>query len=424
MTAAALMNRRHALCCSTALAAGLFTGLVTPARAAINLAEGLRNPCRGALPVELARHDLVLQAFDGIDASALWDVHAHLLGTGDSGSGCSVNARMHEWWHPADTLRRRAIMNAACVSTNAASVDRAYVERLHALGSGFPHGARWLLFAFDHAHDDRGQVRLDWTSFHVPNGYAAKVARDHAERFRWVASVHPYHPDALQRLDQALAEGALGLKWLPSAMNIDLRDLRCRPMYERLAATGVPLIVHCGEEAAVPGAGRDELGNPLRVRAALEAGVRVVLAHAASLGRARDLDLPSQPWRAAFDLWARLMDEAASQPLLYADVSAVFQSNREPRIWRSVLVREDWHPRLLHGSDHPLPGVMPLYAPAQLAAAGLLDEAAVAPLRRIREHNPLLFDFVLKRHLRDGSARLSKSVFQTRRVFDPAYSKI
>jgi mannonate dehydratase len=213
--------------------------------------------------------------------------------------------------------------------------------------------------------------------------------------------------------------GAVALKWLPSAMNIDLADRRCRRIYDRLAATGVPLIVHAGEEKAVPGAGRDDLGNPLLVRHALAAGVRVVMAHAASLGKARDLDRPSRPWRSAFDLWARLMDEPAWRDRLHADVSAVFQSNRASVVRRALLERDDWHPRLLHGSDYPLPGVMALYAPAQLAAEGLLDGAAVAPLRRIREHNPLLFDFVLKRHLRAGGAsRLPTSVFETRSLFD------
>ncbi|HJW12850.1 MAG TPA: hypothetical protein VJ598_13725, partial [Albitalea sp.] len=170
----------------------------------------------------------------------------------------------------------------------------------------------------------------------------------------------------------------------------------------------------------VPGAGRDDLGNPLLVRAPLAAGVRVVMAHAASLGHANDIDLPSQPPRAAFDLWARLMDEPASQGLLHADVSAVFQSNRQPEVWRRMLTNPAWQPRLLHGSDHPLPGVMPLYAPAQLAAAGLLDANAVQPLRRIREHNALLFDFVLKRHLRVGANRLAPGVFETRALFDRA----
>ena len=207
-------------------------------------------------------------------------------------------------------------------------------------------------------------------------------------------------------------------------MNIDLRDARCRAIYERLAATGIPLIVHSGEEKAVAGAGRHELGNPLLVRVPLQHGVRVIVAHAASLGTADDLDLPSQPLRAAFDLWARLMDEPDAKDLLYGDVSALFQSNRRSNVWRAVLTRDDWHARLLHGSDHPLPGVMPLYAPARMANEGFLDADAVEPLRSIREHNPLLFDFVLKRHLHAGQMRLSRSVFETKRMFVPRATEI
>jgi mannonate dehydratase len=153
------------------------------------------------------------------------------------------------------------------------------------------------------------------------------------------------------------------------------------------------------------------------MRHALDAGVRVIAAHCSSLGRSADTDKPSAPPIAAFELFARLMDEPAWQDRLLGDVSALFQVNRSPRIWRTVLQRDDWHERLLHGSDHPLPGVMPLFSPARMASAGLLDEAAVEPLRRIREHNPLLFDLVLKRQLRDGSSRLGASVFDTRRHF-------
>src|SRR5207237_209594 len=105
---------------------------------------------------------------------------------------------------------------------------------------------------------------------------------------------------------------------------------------------------------------------------------------------------------------------------LSADISAVFQANRTPAVRRTLLQRDDWHARLMHGSDYPLPGVMPLYAPASLANEGLLEPSAVEPLRRIRAHNPLLFDFVLKRHLHSGAARLPSSVFETRRHFDRA----
>ena len=401
------MNRRHLLMgCCAALGAGLFTGLLPGA------SGSLRNPCRGTLPLDLAQHDTVLSALQGLDANRLLDTHAHLLGTGDAGSGCSVHPAMHQWWQPAEVLRRKVILNAACVAAEAPSVDRAYVQRLLTLANDFPAGARWWLFAFEQAHDDAGRPQPAHSSFHVPDAYAAHIARQHPGRFDWVASIHPYRDDALARLDAALAAGAVAVKWLPSAMNIDLRDSRCRPFCERLARAGRPLIVHCGEEKAVPGAGRDELGNPLLVRHALAHGTRVIVAHAASLGHAADIDKRSAPQRPAFDLFARLMDEPGDSGKLLADISAVFQSNRSPAVWRTVLQRDDWQPRLLHGSDHPLPGVMPLFSPARLQRAGLLDETDVAPLLRLREHNPLLFDLVLKRRLRAGAAKLGASVFE------------
>jgi len=72
---------------------------------------------------------------------------------------------------------------------------------------------------------------------------------------------------------------------------------------------------------------------------------------------------------------------------------------------------------LLLGSDYPLPGVMPLYAPDTLAAEGLIDARDVGVLRQIRAHNPLLFDFVLKRRVRVANARLSPCIFETRGMF-------
>jgi uncharacterized protein len=412
MQAPYFLNRRHALCCGAAAVAGLFTSL--QAHPAL---PGLDNPCRGKLPEALAQHDIVRAAFEGLDPSALWDVHAHLLGTGDSGSGCTVHASMNQWWRPIEVLRRQAILNAACVGGDATSVDRAYVERLISLTHDFPAGARWLLFAFDNAHGDDGAVQPDSTTFHVPDRYARSVVSAHAERFGFVASIHPYAPDTLERLNAAIANGALAIKWLPSAMNIDPRDARCRPFYDRLAASRVPLIVHFGEEQAVPGAGRNEFGNPLLVRVPLEADVRVVMAHCASLGHAQDLDKPSAPRVPAFELFARLMDERAHESLLLGDVSAVLQINRKADIARTLIERDDWHSRLLHGSDYPLPGIPILTRPQRLADAGLLDAKAVPVLLQVREHNPLLFDFVLKRSVRVADKRLSNVVFDTRRHF-------
>lgn len=400
------MNRRLMLGCCGALAAGLFTGLGNKA------VTSMRNPCLGALPKDLAEHEIVQAAWAGLDASRLIDTHAHLLGTGDAGSGCTVHAHMSQWWHPGEVLRRQVILNGACVPADAVSIDRAYVQRLLALAADFPAGARWWLFAFEQAHDNKGRPQPELSTFYVPDAYAAQIAAAHADRFDWVASIHPYREDAVQRLDAALKAGAVAVKWLPSAMNIDMRDPRCRPFYERLARADKPLIVHCGEEKAVPGAGRDELGNPLHVRHALAAGARVVMAHCASLGHAADTDQRSAAPRPAFDLFARLMDEPAHQGRLFGDISAVFQVNRSPKVWRAVIVNERWHGRLLHGSDHPLPGVMPLFSVDKLQRAGLLAAGDADVLARVRAHNPLLFDLVLKRRLHVGAASLPTTIFE------------
>ena len=48
--------------------------------------------------------------------------------------------------------------------------------------------------------------------------------------------------------------------------------------------------------------------------------------------------------------------------------------------------------------------------------------AAVPVLDAIQGYNPLLFDFVLKRHLRMAGNGLPATVFETRRFFDGALS--
>lgn len=386
------MSRRRWLCCAGALAGGWFTPLVNATPAA---------------------HELVHAAFEGLDRARLVDTHGHLLGNGDAGSGCTLHPSLVEGWQPLERLRHRVILGAAGVARDVPSVDRAYVERHAALAAAFPAGARFWLFAFELAHDDHGRARPDWSTFHVPDAHAAAVARAHP-RFAWVASIHPYRDDALERLDAAIAGGAVAVKWLPSAMNIDPLDARCRAFYVRLSAARLPLVVHVGEEKAVPGAQRHGFGNPLLLRAPLAEGVTLIAAHAASLGTAEDTDRPSAPRRPAFELFARLMDEPEGRTHLLADVSAVWQVNRRLSVQRTLLGRDDWHGRLLNGSDYPLPGIAALVSLPRLVAAGLLDAADAAPLDALRAHNPLLFDFVLKRRLRIGSARLPAAVFEAR----------
>jgi len=63
--------------------------------------------------------------------------------------------------------------------------------------------------------------------------------------------------------------------------------------------------------------------------------------------------------------------------------------------------------------------VLPLTALDRLVGRGMLPRGAVATLRLLREHNPILFDFVLKRSLvapGPGGAGFAPGVFHTRRL--------
>ncbi|HEX7053366.1 MAG TPA: amidohydrolase family protein [Burkholderiales bacterium] len=344
-------------------------------------------------------------AWQGIDPAQVWDSHVHLVGTGDSGSGIYVNPAMESLLNPGLYARRLFFMNAGCVHQAPGSVDRSYVERMRNLVAALPPGVKLLLLAFDRAHDDAGRPDLARSGFWVPDDYARDTARAYPHTFEWAASIHPYAPDALERLARAKRDGARAVKWLPAAMNIDPASPRCQRFYEALAALGLPLITHAGLERAVLGPELQHYGRPSRLRRALEAGVRVVVAHCASIG---DED---------FAEFAALTGERAYEQRLYADISAMTQLNRAGPSLVRVLEEEGWHARLLNGSDYPLPGVMPLYSAGYLASLGLVPPAAVGVLQEIRSHNVLLFDFVLKRTLASRGRRFPARVFETRGFF-------
>lgn len=389
--------------------------------------QGFWNPCLASLPPRLARHELVQGAWDGLDPAQVWDCHAHLVGTGDSGSGIEVNPRMESLLNPGQYARRLFFMNAGCAHDAPGSVDRSYVERMHNLldgmgpgvTSGKRRGMKLMLYAFDRAYDERGEPDPEHSAFYVPDAYARDVAKAHPEYFEWVASIHPYRTDAVEQLRKVKGEGVRAVKWLPSSMGIDPASPKCDRFYDELRKLNLPLISHAGMERAVVGRELQEYGNPLRLRRALDAGVRVVIAHCASMGQDRDLDIgPNGPHVDSFLLFERLFENPKYETRLFGDISAMTQINRAGPSLVRVIERAEWHPRLLNGSDYPLPGVMPVFSVDYLVSLKLLGEAAGRVFKEVRLHNPLLFDFALKRHLRSNAKGFSRTVFETRRFFE------
>jgi uncharacterized protein len=357
----------------------------------------------------------VRAAWEGLDPAKVWDSHTHLIGTGDAGSGIYVNPRTESLLDPGQYARRLFFLNAGCVHDAAGSVDLAYVDRMRNLIEGLRPGVKMMLYAFERAYDERGDPDPEHTVFHIPNHYARDVARKYPADFEWVASIHPYRRDCAAELEQAKRDGARAVKWLPSAMGIDPLSEKCDAFYQLMKKMDLPLIAHGGLERAVLGREAHDFGNPLRLRRALDAGVRVVVAHCASMGEDRDLDKgPNGPYVESFTLFTRVFEKYQNA---YGDISAMTQVNRAGPALARVIENDGWHARLLNGSDYPLPGVMPIFSVDYLVSLGLLQAGSAAVLKEIRLHNPLLFDFLLKRHVRSNGKALSAGVFETRAFF-------
>jgi len=383
----------------------------------LSLRDGVLNKCIAELPPELRADPRIAAVWHGLDAAKVWDTHVHVFGDGDSGSGLWFNPRMNNLWNPQEYLRRKIYINASCIDDRPGRIDLSFGANLLGQARGMQPGFKAMLFAFDWARDEAGAPMREMSTYFASDEYMAKKAAEHPAHFEWVASIHPYDPRALDRLDAAVAAGARAIKWLPTAQNIDPASPRLDRYYAKLAALQLPLITHAGEEQAVVGFG-EHLGNPLRLRRPLQAGVRVIVAHCASLGHGEELDAGKAGGKPPdnFELFARLMDEPQYRNTLFGDISAVVQSNRVA-VLQPLLSRRDWQGRLLNGSDYPLPGVVPLIDLHKLVARGLLDESLVELLRALRHHNVLLFDFVLKRSLSFNGQRFAKEVFETAPFF-------
>jgi predicted TIM-barrel fold metal-dependent hydrolase len=197
-----------------------------------------------------------------------------------------------------------------------------------------------VLLAHERVHDPDGTPRDDLGSMYVPNDVVLNLAQTNPEFLAGV-SIHPARADAMDELERCLARGAVLMKCLPNCQNIDPSDVRYRPFWERMAAARLPLLAHTGGEHTVPEV-NPRLADPKLLRLPLECGVTVIAAHCATKSGPTDHDF--------FDDWANMLREF---PNLYGDISAMVSLNRCGHL-RDCL-RAEFKPRILHGSDFPVP---------------------------------------------------------------------
>ncbi|MEE8408420.1 MAG: amidohydrolase family protein, partial [Myxococcota bacterium] len=339
-------------------------------------------------------------AFADLDPQKLTDYHVHILGLGTGGTGNWVNPEMQSWASPVKRFKFSVYMSASGIEDQE-NADRQFVERLVALARGIDRHGRHLAMAFDYHYRPDGTINYEKSEFYVPNEYVFAVAEEFPDVFDPVMSVHPYRKDALEELEKFSNRGGRFVKWLPNAMGMDPADPRCDPYYDKMKDLGLILISHAGEEKAVEAGDDQRLGNPLKLRRPLDRRLKVIVAHCASLGDGFDYDNPDAGMVPNFDLFLRLMDEPKYEGLVFGEISAMIQWNRLGRPLETMLKRDDLHSRLINGSDYPLPAINALVSTGDLEDDGYITGEERDYVNEIYDFNPLLFDYVLKRTLKD-----------------------
>jgi len=211
----------------------------------------------------------------------------------------------------------------------------------------------------------------------VPNDVVLDLAAECPEFLAGV-SIHPARSDAMRELDRCLDRGAVLMKCLPNCQNIDPSDERYRPFWRRMATAGLPLLAHTGGEHTVPVVNA-KLADPKLLRLPLECGVTVIAAHCATKSGPLDRDY--------FDDWVQML---RTFPNLYGDISAMVSLNRCGHLVDCL--RPDVLPRILHGSDFPVPVLG-----HRLWLSGAVAQATFRTVQKIA--NPLERDWRFKEAL-------------------------
>jgi len=223
---------------------------------------------------------------------------------------------------------------------------------------------RVVVLALDQYHTADGEVRGPCrrgvrfgTDLYVSNTYVRQLWLRHPRRLLFGASIHPYRrwgkATATDMLEEVAAAGAVLIKWLPLAQNIDMGHPLTMAFLRRAGEIGMPMLIHCGDEKAL-GNMHPEYADPTALLWAMrrlrEEGKMptVIVAHAATPAL-----WPVTPGRTFRILVGALLGEFADAPL-YADLAGLGLFNKAHWLNRLIKMRAIHH-KLVYGSDFPIP---------------------------------------------------------------------
>jgi hypothetical protein len=234
------------------------------------------------------------------------DMHCHVGLIGDEHP---------DWGYMSPAYQQMPVFKAMLLygRLDASQVRDASLRALTEEAIAGSHVGHVVCLALDPVYDLEGNPHPDESHLWVANEYVLDLQKALPDKVLLGASVHPYDLNFKQRVQAYVDEGAVLLKWLPSAQRIDLSDVKVRQALEFLTTARygrpLPLLLHVGPEYAIPPVDPctasydyltwtwwDELRNRLRsadkklhpvrsheiqanLRAGLDAGAVIIFAH-------------------------------------------------------------------------------------------------------------------------------------------------
>lgn len=308
------------------------------------------------------------------------DIHVHLFGVGEGGTGCRMSKKLTEGFQFQFLVQVLGLRKSGKPLDG--EYERVLTEQI--AGSGLTKAA---ILGQDAVYDAKGKPNWEHTSFYIPNDYVFAVASRHKETMLPCPSINPNRADSIEELDRCKEKGARVFKIHPPTQGVDVSDRKHKKFFERCAELGMIVMVHTGHEHSAPVIDK-HLAGPKRLEFPLELGCTVVACHA---GTGWKSDSPDQ--------LPEFLALLKQYPKLYGDTSVLGTAGRV-RDFGRLLDTPGASERLLHGSDFPFPA-----APNEFV--GRIDQATAD--RLTKESNWLKKDFGLKQALGIGDASAQRA---------------
>jgi predicted TIM-barrel fold metal-dependent hydrolase len=271
-----------------------------------------------------------------LDEKRLIDCHVHLAALPEGGNGCYISPKMLK-----SPLFRFLLWKHGLSPEKPQEANRKYVDDLLTELRASRQVQRAVLLGMDGVYDHAGALARKETDFLISNDYVLQTARAHPQEFLPGVSINPQRRDAVEEVHRCADAGAALVKVLPNAQQFNPADPKYTAFYRALVERKLPFLSHVGYEFSL--IGKDQsVGDPGRLRLALDEGVTVIAAHACSYGLM------------LFERFLPVLLTFAKQyPNFYADISALTLPNRF-RMLLHLRRHTEVHDRLLFGTDYPL----------------------------------------------------------------------